>query len=315
MSYTEGKKTYHDFYSEEAQFIVAKPTKFYIKIGKKSRRSVTCPTFKFSYKALNSTIEACYKRNDTFYGKFLVYNIPLRDKKHAFRFGSPFSLKYSLHAPGGRKITHSSNAYSPEFEDINMTLKKLRRGNKYTVSTGGVYQKVDRFSVSYECKRSIFYASGECTEMPTCRYDGDCMQDEFCENRICQKLDCEDCQYAEKHQCFDYECCENPDCDYDKFCEEHICVDLNCTENEAIIDHSCDLLNCSFDEQTVNHKCVKLKCEEYERAVNHTCELLKCNYDERIEDHECKKLKCRFYQKAFDHDCLNPIEWVFAERG
>lgn len=313
-SYTEGKKTYYDFYSEEAQFIVAKPTTFYVKIGGKSRKSVTCPIFKFSCKALNSTVESCYKRNDTFFARFMIYNIPLRDKKHEFRFGSPFSLKYSLHAPGGRKITHSPTGYSPEFKDINMTLKKLKKGNKYTVSTDGIYHKIDRFSVSYECKRSIFYSGGACTEMPTCRYDGDCMGDEVCKNRICEKMDCEDCQYAEKHKCVSYECCENLDCDKDKFCEGNICKELNCSENEAIVEHSCNILNCNSDEHTINHACVKLECEEYEHAVNHTCELLRCNYDEHIEEHECKKLKCKFYQRVFDHDCLNLIEYIFAER-
>ena len=74
QSHEVGEKTYHNFFSEEAQFIVAKPTRFYIKIGSKSRRSVTCPTFKFSCKALNSTIDSCYKRDNTFFAKFLIYN-------------------------------------------------------------------------------------------------------------------------------------------------------------------------------------------------------------------------------------------------
>jgi len=312
QSYEVGEKMYHNFFSEEAQFIVAKPTKFYIKMGK-SRRSTVCPTFKFSCKALNSTIETCYKRNNTFFAKFLIYNIPLRDKKHAFRFGSPFSLEYALHA-GRRKITHSPTEYSPEFKDINMTLKKLRKGNKYTLSTEEIHQQIDRFSLSYECKMSTFYEGELCTEMPSCRYDGDCMQDEFCKDKICEKLDCDDCQYTGNHKCISYECCENSDCDSDKFCEEHTCKKLNCSKNEAIIDHSCNLLNCSFDEHTVNHECVKLECEEYEHAVDHKCELLRCEYDEYIEDHQCKKLECKFYQKAFDHDCLNFIEYIFAER-
>lgn len=313
QSYESGDKTYYIFLSEEAQFIVGKPTTFYVKIGEKSRKSVTCPTFKFSCKALNSTVEACYKRNDTFLAKFYIYNIPLRDKKHTFRFGSPFSLKYSLYS-GRMEITHSPTEYSPEFKDINMTLKELRGRNKYTLSTDNVPQKIDRFSISYECKRSNFYVGKECTEMPTCRYDGDCRQDEFCKNQICQKLDCDDCQYAEKHKCVSYECCENSDCGDDEFCEEHTCKKLNCTENEAIIDHSCNLLNCSFDEHTVNHACIKLECEEHEYAVDHRCELLRCSYDESIEDHKCKKLKCKFYQRAFDHDCLNFMDYLFAER-
>lgn len=314
VSYTEGKKTHYDFYSEEAQFIVGEPTSFYVKIGK-SRKSVICPIFKFSCKALNSTVESCYKRNNTFFAKFMIYNIPLRDKKHTFRFGAPFSFEYALHAPGGRKITHSPTGYSPEFKDINMTLKKLSRGNKYTVSTDGIYQKIDRFSVSYECKRSIFYDSRECTDMPTCRYNRDCMEDEFCKNNTCEKLDCEDCEYTKNHECISYECCENSDCDSNKFCEEYVCKGLNCTESEAIIDHSCQLLNCGSDEHTLNHECVKLECEEYEYATNHTCELLRCNYDEFIKDHKCKKLNCRFYQKAFDHDCLNFIEWILTKGG
>jgi hypothetical protein len=314
QSYKVGKKKYYNFFSEEAQFIVGKPTKFYIKIGRKSRRSVICPIFKFSCKALNSTIETCYKRNNTFFAKFLIYNIPLRDKKHTLRFGGPFSLKYSLHTQKGRAITHSPTEYSPEFKYINMTLKKLRGRNKYTVSTDGINQKIDRFSISYQCKRSIFYDGEACTEMPACRYDGDCMQDEFCKNNICEKLDCDDCQYIEEYKCVSYECCENFDCDNDEFCKGHTCKKLNCTEDESIVEHSCDLLNCSFDEYTLNHECVKLECEEYEYAVDHKCELLRCNYDEYIKEHKCKKLECKFYQRAFDHDCLNLIDYIFAER-
>jgi hypothetical protein len=273
QSYEAGEKTLYNFFSEEAQFIVGKPTKFYIKIGSKSRRSVTCPVFKFSCKALNSTVETCYKRNNTFFAKFLIYNIPLRDKKHTFRFGSPFTLKYTLYS-GMTKITHSPTEYSPEFKDINMTLKKLKGRNKYTVSTDGVPQKIDRFSVSYDCKRSKFYAGKECTEMPTCRYDGDCKQDEFCKDNVCEKLDCNNCQYTENHKCVDYGCCENVDCSNDEFCEENICKKLDCQKNEAIIEHSCNLLDCNFDEHTINHTCVKLECEEYEHAVDHKCEML-----------------------------------------
>ena len=308
-----GKKTYYNFLSKEAQFIVGKPTKFYIKTGRKSRRSVTCPTFKFSCLALNSTVESCYKRNNTFVAKFLIYNIPLRSKKQTFRFGSPFTLKYTLHT-GTRKLTHSPTAYSPEFKDINMTLKKLKGRNKYTLSTYNVTQEIDRFSVSYHCERSIFHAGKECTEMPSCRYDGDCMQDEFCKDDICEKVDCDDCQYTEEHECVDYACCENVDCGNEEFCEENTCKELNCSQEESIIDHSCSLLTCASDEHTVNHECVKMECEEHEHAVEHECELLKCEYNEQIVDHKCEKFECKFYQKAFDHDCLNLVEYVFAER-
>jgi len=312
-SYKGEKITYHNFQSEEAQFIVAKPTRFYIKLGRKSRKSVTCPTFKFSCKAMNSTVQSCYRRNNTFYGRFMIYNIPLRDKKHAFRYGSPFSLEYTLYE-GMRRITHSPTAYSPEFKEINMTVKKLRKGNKYTMSTGPIAKDINRFSVSYQCKNSIFYAGGKCTNMPTCRYDGDCNEEEFCKENICEKVDCGDCQYAEDHECQDYPCCEDSDCNDDQFCENNACIDLNCTEQESIIDHSCNILNCKTDEITVNHECVKLECEEYEQAIDHICVLLRCRYDEHIVDHRCEKLKCRFYQRAFDHDCLNPIDWMFAER-
>ncbi len=314
QSYTEGVKKYYNFFSEEAQFIVGKPTKFYVKIGSKTRKRVVCPTFKFSCKALNSSVESCYKRNDTFFAKFLIYNIPLRDKKHNFRFGAPFSLEYTLHAPGGRKITHSPTGYSPEFKDMDMILKKLRGRNKYSLSTEGILEEVNRFSLSYKCKRSTFYEGGECTEMPSCRYDGDCMGDEFCKDDVCEKVDCDDCQYTENHECVSYGCCIDSDCSNDEFCEENVCKNLNCTENEAIVDHSCDSLSCNDDEHTVNHECVKLECEEYEYATDNKCELLRCEYDEYIENHECKKLECKFYQKAFDHDCLNLIEYIFAER-
>jgi hypothetical protein len=315
QSFEEGEKKYYMFVSKEAQFIVPKPTRFYVKIGKKSRRSVKCPAFKFSCEALNSTIDACYKRNNTFVAKFLINNIPLRNKKQAFRFGSPFTLKYALHVPGGRQITHSPTEYSPEFQYMAMTFKKLRKGNKYTLMTDGISEKIEKFSISKECKRSFFFDSKECTEMPSCRYDGDCMSEEFCKDEICEKLSCGDCEYAEKHECVRYDCCENSDCNNDEFCDEHICEKLDCRENEVAVDHSCDLLSCGSDEHTVDHECVKLECEDYEYAVNHTCELLICDYNEHIVDHKCEKLKCKLYQKAFDHDCLNLIEWVFAERG
>ncbi|MEA2036399.1 MAG: hypothetical protein U9O94_02745 [Nanoarchaeota archaeon] len=314
ISYEGEKKTYYNFLSEEAQFIVAKPTRFYVKIGSKSRRSVVCPAFKFSCKALNSTIDTCYKRNNTFFAKFLIYNIPLRSKKQAFRFGSPFSLKYSLHLPGSRAITHSPEGYSPEFKYINMTLKKIRKGNKYTLRVNGITQDIKRFSLSRECKRSIFYEGYICTDMPLCKYDRDCRGEEFCKDEFCEKLDCNECEYAEKHECVKYQCCEDYDCDDDELCEEHTCNKLECEENEVVVDHSCNLLDCSSDEITLNHECVKLECEEYEHAVDHKCELLRCNYDEHIVDHKCEKLECKRYHRAFDHDCLNPIAYIFAER-
>lgn len=307
----EGLIGKYDFLSDEAIFIQGKKTRYYVKVGKR-RYSVTCPPFKFSCKAMNVSVNSCYNRNETFVTKFMVYNIPL-SKKKVLRFGNPFSLTYTLAKKTGGNLVHAPDMYSNVFKDINMTVKKLSKGNKYTLRSD-VNFSIRRFAMRYECRRSTFYEGAECTEMPTCKSSWDCETDEYCNGGICDKLECEDCQYIKKHKCVDYECCDSDVCAEDESCVENECKEFACKKDEKVLNHSCALLSCADDEHTVNHECVKLDCAEDEFAQNHVCNPLNCKDNEKIEDHKCVKLWCiPIFQKKENHECVSVFSPLFAD--
>jgi len=244
-------------------------------------------------------------RNNTFYSKFFIENIPLIGKK-VLRFGSPYAFEYKVWLEGGKMYSRSPEKYRDEFKDIIMTQKKLKKGNKYKFVWNAT-EPVERFSMFYKCEKANFFREEECRNMPVCRYSGDCMKKEYCEESICQELECDECEYISKHKCKKYECCDNSVCNDDKECLNHKCITLNCTEAEIVQDHECVSLKCADDETTVNHSCVKLECKEHEAAVNHECITLNCKEDEHIINHQCIPLDCSWYQKPLAHDCVNFI--------
>ena len=115
-------KDYEDtkaFHSEEAVFLNPKKTTERIRVGDMSY-SVTCPGFVFSFKLVNISINACYKRNETFYGRFTAYSFRY-DKKNEFRFEQPFLLTYKVKDDAGKELTHAPQILSPEFGQISMS--------------------------------------------------------------------------------------------------------------------------------------------------------------------------------------------------
>ncbi|MBI4453488.1 hypothetical protein HY636_02485 [Candidatus Woesearchaeota archaeon] len=325
----------YKFESNEGIFVQGESTKYNLKL-KKKLYTITCPAFVFACNILNTTIESCYMRNNTFYAKFFAENIPLQGKK-VLRFGSPYSFEYKVWLEGGMAYSRTPKKYRDEFKDILITQKKLTKGNKYkfvwnatpnnayenitTESSGesvngkssGIEElkvnKVTRFSMFYDCEKGNFYKEAECKDMPYCRYSGDCLNNEYCEKDTCQELDCDDCEYIQEHKCKKYECCESSMCDENEECSQNKCIKLGCSEAEVVKDHQCFSLGCKDDEYTADHTCVKLECSEYEQAVNHQCEILNCADDEYIKEHKCEKLECKWYEKPLAHDCVNFINY------
>ncbi|MBS3121791.1 hypothetical protein J4434_02825 [Candidatus Woesearchaeota archaeon] len=298
----------YKFESNEGLFIQGESTKYNLKL-KKKLYTITCPPFVFACNILNTTIESCYMRNNTFYAKFFAENIPLQGKK-VLRFGSPYSFEFKIFLDDGMSYSRTPKKYRDEFKDILITQKKLTKGNKYKFvwnATGS--SGVNRFSMFYDCEKGNFYKEAECKDMPLCRYSGDCLENEYCEKETCQELDCEECEYVEEHKCKKYECCESSMCNKGEECSQNKCIKLECSETEVIKDHQCFSLECKDDEYTANHTCIKLECNEYEQAVNHQCEILNCADDEYIKGHKCEKLNCKWYEKPLAHDCVNFISY------
>lgn len=300
----------YKFESKEGVFVQGSPTKYYLKVGTR-RYTITCPAFVFACNILNTTIESCYMRNNTFYSKFFIENIPLIGDK-VLRFGSPYGLEYRVWLEDGSNYVRSPEKYRDEFKEIIMTQKKLKKGNKYKFIWNAT-KPVERFSMFYNCEKGNFFEEANCEEMPTCRYSGDCKKNEYCEEEICQELDCEECEYASNHICEKQECCESNTCGNEEECNNNKCVSLNCTEAEIVQDHQCTSLDCAEDEYTINHACIKLDCTEYEHAINHGCEILNCKDDEKIENHQCKKLDCGWTQKPIAHDCVNFLYYNYLK--
>ena len=117
------------FESKEGLFVQGSPTKYYLKL-KKKRYTITCPAFVFACNILNTTIESCYMRDNTFYSRFFIENIPLIDKK-VLRFGSPYAFEYKVWLDDGTMYSRSPQKFRDEFKEIKMTQKKLNKGNKY----------------------------------------------------------------------------------------------------------------------------------------------------------------------------------------
>ena|SRR3989338_2809929 len=303
---TEGKKkvTYYTYESQDGIFVAGEPTSYYIKIGKK-RYTAKCPIFSFSCRMLNqSFVESCYMRNDTFVGKFLINDLSISKNKE-FRFANPYSLNYNAKLDTNRVIRHTPVVTSEGFENFTITMKRKNDGNRFTLKWD-TDKKIKEFMVYYQCEKSGFSIAKECSELPLCEKNNECMADEICENSICQKLDCNTCEYIdplESHQCKKYQCCGDDECGNDEICNNNSCQKFECLDNEIIKDHSCESLNCMDDEITINHSCQKLECEFDEIVKNHQCEKIICKEDEKLENHQCIALQCKWYEKMYDHDC------------
>ena len=298
---------YYSFESTDGIFVVGEPTKYYLKIGKK-RYTVQCPVFSFSCRLLNqSFIESCYFRNNTFTGKFLINDLPISKKKE-FRFANPYALSYNVQLKVGNKIIrHTPQLFGEGFENFSISMKRKNEGNRFTLKWQ-TEQQIKQFEVYHQCEKSGFHIAKDCTTLPICEKDNECQSDENCENDICQKLDCEICEYIEDYQCKKYQCCENEQCMEDEICSDNSCQKVECNENEVLKDHNCQLLNCVDDEITINHVCQKLECEFDEIADNHECKKIICQENEKLEDHKCIPLICKWYENIYDHDCYSWLQ-------
>lgn len=303
------------FTSDDMAVVDVKGGYYTIKVDKGSY-GVTCPPFKFSCKLINITINSCYRRNDTFFGKYTAYSFRY-DKKNEFRFEKPFMLRYDAVASiGGKKkeLTHAPDAVSPDFETINITRIKRVGSNTYTLKWQTPLN-VSKLMIRYDdcdTAKYKFYDSFECTDRPSCSSDGQCLQSERCDGGFCIPVSCGSCQYQSNHTCVDYDCCTDLDCDSGFVCgDSRKCQPLSCEYNEYVSEHSCASLECAEDEYIFNNSCSKLNCGEDEAAANHACKKLECAGNEIAQGHSCQKLKCGFLRKASSHKCASVFSSLF----
>ncbi|MBI3037095.1 hypothetical protein HYY73_05105 [Candidatus Woesearchaeota archaeon] len=319
-SWREMANGLYKFTSDDMAVVDVKGGYYTITVDKKSY-GVTCPPFEFSCKLINLTINSCYKRNDTFFGKYTAYSYRY-DKKNEFRFEKPFMLRYDATAlVGGKKkeLTRAPNIKSPDFEDINITRIKRVGSNTYTLKWQTPLN-VSKLMIRYDdcdTARYKFYDSFVCTDRPSCSKDSECLQSERCDGSICTPISCAACQYQSNHTCVDYDCCTDLDCDSGFVCgSSRNCQPLSCEFNEYVAGHSCETLECAEDEYIFNSSCSKLNCAKGQNAVNHICKDITCNDDESLsfETNGCQKLKCGFLKKAKDHKCVSMFSLWFGRK-
>ena len=317
-SWREMSNGLYKFTSDDMAVVDVKGGYYTIIVDKKSY-GVTCPPFEFSCKLINITINSCYRRNSTFFGKYTAYSFRY-DKKNEFRFEKPFMLTYEAVANvGGKKkeMTHSPNIKSPDFETINITRIKRVGSNTYTLKWQTPLN-VSKFMIRYDdCETAMykFYDSFECTDRPSCSKDSQCLQTERCDGGICIPISCASCQYQSNHTCIDYDCCTDLDCDSGFVCgTSRNCQPLSCEFDEYVVGHGCEKLECAEDDYLFNHTCSKLNCQKGQVAVNQICKDIACNDDESLdlETNSCKKLGCGFLKKAKSHKCVSVFSLWFG---
>ncbi|MEK6837604.1 MAG: hypothetical protein AABX69_03050, partial [Nanoarchaeota archaeon] len=276
----------YKFTSDEMAVVDVKGGYYTITVDKKSY-GVTCPPFEFSCNLINISINSCYKRNSTFFGKYTAYSFRY-DKKNEFRFEKPFMLTYETIANvGGKKkeLTHAPNAVSPDFETINITRIKRVGSNTYTLKWQTPLN-VSKFMVRYDDCETVkhkFYDSFECTDRPSCSTDKQCLASERCDGGFCIPVSCAACQYQTNHTCIDYDCCTDLDCDSGFICGGNSCQKLACEFDEYVVGHGCEKLECAEDEYIFNSSCSKLNCAKGQIVVNNICKDIICNDDESID--------------------------------
>lgn len=136
-----------------------------------------------------------------------------------------------------------------------------------------------------------------------CSINNECSYDEFCEDYICKKLDCDQCNYILNHKCVSYECCNSNDCASNQICLNNSCELLTCKIDEIPVNHTCIKLECKEDEYVFNSSCIKLKCNQDEYVFNHTCEKLNCKKNEHVMNHSCVILECKGNEHAINQQC------------
>ncbi|MBI2144116.1 hypothetical protein HYU17_03110 [Candidatus Woesearchaeota archaeon] len=313
----------YKFTSEDMAVVDVKGGAYTITVDKKSY-GVTCPAFEFSCRLINLTINSCYKRNDTFIAKYTAYSYRY-DKKNEFRFEKPFMLRYDATATVGgkkRELTHSLDIKSPEFEKINISRVRRVGSNTYTLRWQAPFN-ISKLSVRYddcETEKYKFYDSFVCTSRPSCSKDGECLQDERCDDSSCIPISCASCQYVSNHTCMDYDCCTDLDCDSGYVCSSRNCQPLSCGFDESVAGHGCEKLECAEDEYVFNQSCSKLNCQKGQTAANHVCKdvIVVCSGDEFLdyETNSCQKLRCGFLKKAKDHKCVSIFSlWFGGKRA
>ncbi len=300
-----------NFYADEGTFITAGPTKQKIKVGK-TTYTVSCPAFRFSCRLFNLSIDYCYTINGTFHAKYAVHNFNI-DEKKTLRFDKPFVFRYDLVLPGQKRLTHAPTILSPEFAELNITLRKLAALNKFIMEAPLGPEEVQALEIRYEqCSQRKFnlFEWKPCSKQPACTINKDCQDDEQCPAGFCQKLVCGDCEYAVNNSCARYECCDNEACPAEASCQDNRCVALSCTGEQTYQEHACVDLLCADDEYAQDHSCVKLSCAEDEAPQNHTCMRLECAEDEFIQNQQCQPLNCAFFTAAVNHECQSWLALV-----
>lgn len=302
----------YDFYSDEGIFISKTAAKQYIKLGSSSH-TLSCPTFSFSCRILNLSIDYCYNMEGMFQSKFTAHNFDL-DKNSTLRFDKPFLLRYDLNSAESRNtFTHSPTEVSSGFEKINLTLRKLAKENKFLFKWP-TSEKIKSMEIRYEkCpqKKFTFFTSKPCMDLKICDIDNDCLGEEQCKNSTCQKIEPGECQFVANHTFYNYECCEDSFCPAEKFCgENNTCQPLSCTEKEGIVEHQCQTLECTDDETILDHSCQKLQCQENEKPAAHKCLILQCKEEEKVANHSCQPLNCRWFEKAKEHQCRPYVSFL-----
>ncbi len=295
----------------------------YYTIGvEKKSYGVACPPFKFSCKLINLTINSCYRRNGTFFGKYTAYSFRY-DKKSEFRFEKPFMLTYEVVATAGGKkkeLTHSPVAVSPDFDAVNITRIRRVGANTYTLKWQTPLD-VSRFKITYddcETAKFKFYDSFDCTTRPSCVRDSECLQGERCDDSLCIPISCAACQYISNHACVDYDCCGDEDCGSGFVCgSERNCRPLSCGFSEYVSGHGCAPLECGEDEYAFNNSCSRLNCQKGQVAVNHICKDISCGDNEslNLETNSCQKLKCGFMKAARAHKCVSMFSVWFGRNA
>ncbi|MEM2909203.1 MAG: right-handed parallel beta-helix repeat-containing protein, partial [Candidatus Bilamarchaeaceae archaeon] len=117
---------------------------------------------------------------------------------------------------------------NPNFVCGNASLGTIARADVKNGSINITGMKIGSFVLKAEALSEHAYAFREFnfTVLPQCENNSACNQDEYCEDGLCLKVECER-GYVQDHSCIPYECYNDSDCsDFEK-CENHTCVPIN----------------------------------------------------------------------------------------
>ena len=137
-----------------------------------------------------------------------------------------------------------------------------------------------------------------------CLENYDCKGTHICQNMSCVPLNCTYCQFAEEHQCNNYECCDNIDCLNNQKCVNNKCTSLNCSNEEYLLNHNCTKTNCEWNQTIINFTCIPLNCTTGNIILNHECQPNNCSEDEYLLNYKCNKLNCSSDYAKINHSCI-----------